>query len=56
VIAPVSLAVLILALEPWLGKLYPTWVHLFYVVVAGGMLVWAFRNEIKVFQLAKILK
>jgi O-antigen/teichoic acid export membrane protein len=56
IIAPLSLAVLILVLEPWLGKLYTHWVHGLYVLVAGGMLGWAYRNEIKALGLVSKFK
>jgi O-antigen/teichoic acid export membrane protein len=47
ILAPILLTVLILVLEPWLGKLYSHWLHGFYVLMTVGMLGWAFRNEIK---------
>ncbi len=46
-IAPLSLAVLILALEPLWGRQYQYWVHGFYVLIAFGLLAWAYQNEFK---------
>jgi O-antigen/teichoic acid export membrane protein len=47
IVAPLSLGVLILVMEPLLGSQYPYLVHGFYVIVSGVMLTWAYRNEIK---------
>ena len=47
IIAPLSLALLIIFLEPWLGLTYPYLTHGLYVLVAFVMLMWAYRNEIK---------
>lgn len=47
VIAPLSLAILIMFAEPWLGKTYPYWVHSVYVLVSLVILGWAYRLEIK---------
>ncbi len=47
IIAPLSLALLIIFLEPWLGLTYPYLTHGLYVLVALVMLMWAYRNEIK---------
>ena len=47
VLAPMILLVLIVILEPWVGIQRPFAVHLFYVISCGGILWWAYRNEIK---------
>lgn len=56
VVAPLSLAILILILEPIFGQAYQNALHGFYMMVTVVMLAWAFRNESKVFQLTKIFK
>jgi O-antigen/teichoic acid export membrane protein len=56
IVAPLSLAILIMVAEPLLGVAYPYWVHGFYILVTGGILAWVFRNEIKVFQFIKNFK
>jgi len=43
---PLTLLVLILVLEPTLGLLYPDIVHLIYLLSCGGLLWWAYKNEI----------
>ena len=47
IIGPLSLTVLILLVEPFFGKEYSYWVHSLYVLVAMGMLGWAYRTEIR---------
>jgi O-antigen/teichoic acid export membrane protein len=47
IIAPLSLAALIMVVEPWLGVAYPYWVHGFYVLIALATLGWVYRLEIK---------
>jgi O-antigen/teichoic acid export membrane protein len=56
VIAPVMLAVLILVLEPLLGRTYPTTVHFVYLFCCTTMLWWFYRNEIKLIDPLKILR
>jgi O-antigen/teichoic acid export membrane protein len=48
-VAPIALAVVIGIAEPILGKTFPFLLHLGYVSVAGFLLLWAYRNEVKVF-------
>jgi O-antigen/teichoic acid export membrane protein len=55
VIAPLSVSIMILTLEPFFGQAYQNVLHGFYVMVATGVLIWAFRNEIKVFRFSKLL-
>jgi hypothetical protein len=45
--APLILLLLILVLEPTLGQSYPYTIHLAYLVSCGGLLWWAYRNEIE---------
>lgn len=45
IFAPMILLILILVLEPTFGLLYPYLTHIFYVVSCGGLLWWAYRNE-----------
>lgn len=47
IVAPLSLAILIMVLEPLLGIEYPYWAHSLYVMVALAMLGWVYRMEIK---------
>ena len=47
IIGPLSLMALILLLEPFFGGEYSYWVHSLYVLVAIGMLGWAYRTEIR---------
>lgn len=47
VIAPMILFLLIILLEPFIGKDYPYSIHLFYLISCGGLLWWAYRNEIR---------
>ena len=47
VMAPTILLLLILLLEPWVGRHQPVVVHLSYVIGCAGLLWWAYRNEIK---------
>ena len=56
VIAPLLMAVVIVVLEPTLGKEHPILIHGLYILVAIGLLAWAYRNEIKVLQWSKIIK
>jgi hypothetical protein len=56
VIAPIVMAIVILVAEPLFGNASPILVHGLYILVAFGLLSWAYRNELKVFQWNKILK
>jgi O-antigen/teichoic acid export membrane protein len=47
VLAPLILVILILILEPTIGIQYPYPTHLFYVASCGGLLWWAYRNEVQ---------
>jgi O-antigen/teichoic acid export membrane protein len=46
VLGPLILLALILLIEPVFGVRYPYPVHLFYVLSCGGLLWWAYRNEL----------
>ena len=56
VAAPMLMALVIVTLEPWLGSARPLLLHGAYLVYGVGLLVYAYRNELKVFQLTKIIK
>jgi O-antigen/teichoic acid export membrane protein len=56
VAAPMLMAVLIVALEPWLGSQHPLLLHGGYLFCGVALLGWAYRNELKVIQLSKIIK
>jgi O-antigen/teichoic acid export membrane protein len=56
VVAPLAMAGLVMTLEPWLGATMPYLVHGLYIVFAVLLLAWAYRHEINVFQLSKIIK
>jgi O-antigen/teichoic acid export membrane protein len=45
--APMVLFVLILVLEPIMGQSHPYTIHFIYLVSCGGLLWWAYRNEIQ---------
>ncbi len=45
--APLILFILIVVLEPMMGQSYPYTIHLIYLVSCGGLLWWAYRNEIQ---------
>lgn len=47
IFVPLSLLLLIIVLEPTLGLLYPNVVHAFYLISCGGLLWWAYRNELE---------
>lgn len=47
VLAPLILLVLIVVAEPIVGIHYPYAVHFFYLASCGGLLWWAYRNEIQ---------
>lgn len=55
VIAPLMLLTVVLFLEPLLGKDFAWELHLFYLVVTVGFLLWVYRNELKLFNFTKIL-
>ncbi len=54
--APLAIALLIVTIEPLWGAAHPWVAHSFYILIGIGILLWGYRNEIKVFQLTKILK
>jgi O-antigen/teichoic acid export membrane protein len=56
VIAPMLMALVIVILEPWFGSESPLLVHGAYLIFGVGLLAWGYRNELKVFQLSKIIK
>jgi O-antigen/teichoic acid export membrane protein len=49
VIAPLAIAVIIGLVEPVFGGTHREVVHASYIVIAGILLLWAFRNELKIF-------
>lgn len=56
VAAPSLMALVIAVLEPMWGSQYPMTIHAIYIVLGVGLLAWAYRNELKVFQWNKIIK
>ncbi len=54
--APMLMALLIVTIEPWLGSAHPLPAHAGYLAFGAGLLAWAYRNELKVIQLSKIIK
>ncbi|HYC86188.1 MAG TPA: polysaccharide biosynthesis C-terminal domain-containing protein, partial [Chryseosolibacter sp.] len=46
-VAPMLLFLLVIGLEPLIGNQFPLLLHLFYVVVCGGLLWWVYRHEIR---------
>lgn len=47
ILAPLALALLILCLEPLLAEVHATFVHALYLVFGFLMLIWVYRNEMK---------
>lgn len=47
ILAPMSLAFLILCLEPLLPNVYATMLHVIYLIFGFLMLIWVYRNEMK---------
>lgn len=47
VVVPMILFLLIVVAEPLVGGKYPYTVHIVYLVSCGGLLWWAYRNEIQ---------
>jgi O-antigen/teichoic acid export membrane protein len=45
--APMILFLLIILLEPLLGKTYPYLIHFIYLTSCGALLWWAYRHEVK---------
>jgi O-antigen/teichoic acid export membrane protein len=56
IIAPVSMALIIVVVEPWIGEERPLVTHAIYLVLGVALLVWAYRNELKVITWSKIIK
>ena len=56
IVAPVSLFVIILVLEPMLGEVIPLILHLFYTLCCGLLLWWVYRNEIKLIDPFRIIR
>ena len=52
--APLSMALVIVVLEPLLSHQFELFTHLLYVVIAGLVLGWAYRNELKIFNWASL--
>lgn len=50
-VAPLILLVIVLVLEPILGEMLTWKLHLLYVAVTLGMLVWIYRNELTLLKL-----
>jgi len=55
-IAPLVLFVIVLFLEPMWAKEFPLLIHAAYVVIAGGFLLWVYRNELKLLNLTKLIR
>jgi len=53
---PAVIAVLVLILEPLVPQTYNLQLHLGYVVVVAGLLVWVYRNELKTLDFKKMLR
>lgn len=56
IVAPLLVALIILIFEPLFGNRLELLTHLGYVVIAGLVLMWAYRNELKVFDWSPFLK
>jgi O-antigen/teichoic acid export membrane protein len=54
--APLSLALAVVIFEPLFGNTFELLTHVGYVVIAGLILLWAYRNELKVFDWSPFLK
>jgi O-antigen/teichoic acid export membrane protein len=47
VVAPITLFILIVAMEPFFGDIAPFILHLFYTLCCAILLLWVYRNEIR---------
>jgi O-antigen/teichoic acid export membrane protein len=55
-VAPLSMALVIVVLEPLLSYQFELLTHLLYVVIAGLILGWAYRNELKIFNWTSLFR
>jgi len=46
-LAPLTLAIIIGIVEPLFSNTYPFLIHGFYILVGATLLIWAYRNELK---------
>jgi O-antigen/teichoic acid export membrane protein len=56
VVAPLVLGLTIIIFEPLFGRKFELATHLTYVVIAGALLVFAYRNELKTLPLRNLIK
>lgn len=56
IVVPLVLGLTIIIFEPLFGKEFELPTHLFYVLLAGALLVFAYRNELKTLQVKNIIK
>jgi peptidoglycan biosynthesis protein MviN/MurJ (putative lipid II flippase) len=56
IVAPVSMALVIVILEPLMASKFELLTHLSYVIIAVMVLAWAYRNELKIFNWASFFR
>ena len=56
IVAPLTMSLIIVIFEPMFGHQFEFLTHLLYVVTAGLLLAWAYRNELKIFDWSSFLK
>ncbi len=56
IIAPLVLFLVVLLFEPTLGRSHPLLIHLMYIAIVGGFLLWVYRNELKLLNFTKMLR
>lgn len=56
IIAPLVMAIVIAVVEPLIGQSQPLLVHGVYIILGLALLLWAYRNEVKLFQWSKLIK
>jgi len=54
VVVPAMMIAAVLILEPIFGQQYSWQLHLFYLVMTGALLLWVYRNELKLLNIPKM--
>jgi peptidoglycan biosynthesis protein MviN/MurJ (putative lipid II flippase) len=55
VVAPGLVTGMVLILEPFFAQQFSWQLHLFYLVTTGGLLLWVYRNELKLLRVSKLM-
>jgi len=56
IVAPLSMALVIVILEPLLGHEFELLAHILYVIIASLVLGWTYRNELKIFNWTSLFR